>query len=604
MDSEKLKVAIIDSGVRTNHPRFTGDTIEGFHFASSGCDSNFEDVIGHGTAVYGIIREVASFCEITNIKITDRSDSVDETVLIGVLEYICEHLEFDLINLSASISICEQYERLNDVCERIREKGTVLVSSFDNIGSISYPAAFNNVIGVTSDPYCHRNSDIAFVENSPVNLGANGGVQRLCWTSPDYVFLGGNSFACAHASVEILNIMRKNSAFSKGIQKSIKSSAKYIYPFEDRRTHKIASHHIQRAALFPFNKEMHSLIRFSDLLKFDIINVYDIKYSGNIGATTDHILKEKNAKDFQIKNIDNIDWSSIDTLILGHTDELSYAIDHVELQSDILNGASKSGVFVYAFDDLTHLINSMESPPAIYFPEISIKDMPLQAFNKLHRISRPVVGVFGTSSRQGKFTLQLVLRRKFQEAGYSVGQIGSEPSSLLYGMDSVFPMGYHSSVHIHELDVIHFLNSEMHKLCNKGSDIIIVGSQSGTVSYDMGNLEQINLIQYEFLLGTQPDRVILCINPYDEIKFIRRTIQFVESSIDCKVIALVMFPMDFKSNFSGIYGGKRRISIDEFISKSDLLENKLSLPVYCLGSEEDMIDLTNSIISCFSEESH
>lgn len=48
---------------------------------------------------------------------------------------------------------------------------------------------------------------------------------------------------------------------------------------------------IKKAVLFPFNKEMHSLLRFSSDINFEIVGVYDSKYSANVGATTSHIMK-------------------------------------------------------------------------------------------------------------------------------------------------------------------------------------------------------------------------------------------------------------------------------------------------------------------------
>lgn len=56
----------------------------------------------------------------------------------------------------------------------------------------------------------------------------------------------------------------------------------------------------------------------------------------------------------------------------------------------------------------------------------------------LYRISTPVLAVCGTSSKQGKFTLQLELRKRFCEMGYKVGQIGTEPNSLLLGWITFF----------------------------------------------------------------------------------------------------------------------------------------------------------------------
>lgn len=77
----------------------------------------------------------------------------------------------------------------------------------------------------------------------------------------------------------------------------------------------------------------------------------------------------------------------------------------------------------------------------------------------------------------------------------------------------------------------------MQNLCTKAIDIVITSSQSGVLLYDIGNMIQYNLPQFSFLLGTQPDAVILCINPFDEMDYIMRTKLFIESSVDCKVVA-------------------------------------------------------------------
>ena len=109
-----------------------------------------------------------------------------------------------------------------------------------------------------------------------------------------------------------------------------------------------------------------------------------------------------------------------------------------------------------------------------------------------------MLGVFGTSSQQGKFTLQLIIRDLLLKAGYSVGQIGSEPHSELFGMDYSFPFGYNQSIYVRDDDVILYLNSAIHSLCDE-NDIIIVGSQANTIPYDYGNLDRYMLRQHLFL---------------------------------------------------------------------------------------------------------
>ena len=82
----------------------------------------------------------------------------------------------------------------------------------------------------------------------------------------------------------------------------------------------------------------------------------------------------------------------------------------------------------------------------------------------LYRIATPIIGVFGTSSKQGKFTLQLKLRELLLKQGYSVGEIGTEPTSQLFGKEYVFPMGYNSTVYIEHNDIISYLNAALYDI--------------------------------------------------------------------------------------------------------------------------------------------
>ncbi|MBE5965651.1 MAG: DUF1611 domain-containing protein, partial [Lachnospiraceae bacterium] len=143
----------------------------------------------------------------------------------------------------------------------------------------------------------------------------------------------------------------------------------------------------------------------------------------------------------------------------------------------------------------------------VQYPHVDKTDVSWNRFGKLYRMTKLIVGVFGTSSKQGKYTLQLMLRKRFVQMGYNIGQIGTEPSALLFGMDYVFPMGYNSTVSIHEYDTITYLNNAIHNMEIAGKDIIIVGSQSGTVTYDYGNLQQFAVNQYSYLLGTLPELI-------------------------------------------------------------------------------------------------
>jgi uncharacterized NAD-dependent epimerase/dehydratase family protein len=590
----KIKIAIIDSGVRLDHPAFVGKTPVVIDTAPS-TDGGF---YGHGTAVYNIIRKAEDIADIINFKLLWQEDGIEEACLLELLNKIDREYPVDIINLS--LGVTENRESLFSVCQSLIIKGVILISAFDNAGAISYPAAFEQVIGVNSGQNCPHIDDFEYIDDTMINIGAKGSVQRLAWDTPDYLMLGGNSFACAHVTVQAAKFMSQGIREFGAILEAFKKKARKIFylgtvDVKDKASQKPV---IKKAVLFPFFKEMHSLIRFAGMLDFKITGVYDSKYSALVGSTTDHIMKDTVASHI-IQNIDQIQWGAFDTLILGHLDEMSNLINKGLLRENLIKQAIEHNKQVFSFDDVSKIFTH----DAVYCPIVSQKDVPPDRLGKLYRIDKPVVSVYGTSSRQGKFTLQLLLRKKLQDIGYTIGQIGTEPSALLYGMDYTYPMGYNSSVYIHGPDAIRYLNHIMHQLCEKQCDIIISGSQSGTIPYDTGNMSQYTLYQYEFLMGTQPDAVVLCINPFDEPEYISRTIKFIESAVDCTVIALVVFPMNIKEGWSGMYGQKTLLTSEEYHAlKTELHKDFNILPVYKLGDTSDMENLVNTLTGFFEDE--
>ena len=306
----KLEILIIDSGVNLNHPLFKDDQLKGFQFCCKNAssvnlnDKNIDDSFGHGTAVYGIIRKTKDFANITNIKIPDiENGNLYDQSLFEILEYIFENINSyhpDIINLSLGINMSENLKRLYYICSKLYDKGVVIVSAFDNAGAISYPAAFDCVIGVTSSKESRMSNEFTYIEDTIVNIAAFGNIQRLAWSSPDYIMMGGNSFACAHVTVQVARYMQKNITTFQGILKEFKDHAVKSYIPSSSTPLRTRIFTEKRAVVFPFNKEIHSLIRFPNLLNFKIVDVYDSKYSARVGATTRHILSDENVENYLI----------------------------------------------------------------------------------------------------------------------------------------------------------------------------------------------------------------------------------------------------------------------------------------------------------------
>ena len=590
----KVKIAIIDNGVWCDHPDFVRNK-QRINVKNILSDKSVDDC-GHGTGIYYIISKECPFAEIINFKICN-GEEVEEEILCACLEDILHNYSVDVINISMGISICNNYKKLEMLCEQLHSMGTIIVSAFDNLGSISYPAAFQNVIGVTNSNECHRKEDIVVYNDNVVNIGAKGGIQRIAWNGPTYIMMSGNSFACAHVTALVAQIIECGITGLENIINELRNKAKYVECEEEIHIDNRCNFKPHKAVIFPFNKEMHALVRYESMLDFEIVGVYDTKYSAHIGSDTKHILNA-DVSAYPIQNIENIKWEEFDTIILGHTTQLSSVLSK-ELIKDIVCEAIKNNKFIFSFDD----ISDMCSYEKLYIPKVGQTQLSHFRMGKLFRICKPVLGVFGTSSSQGKYTLQLELRKRFLNDGYVLGQIGTEPNSELLNMDYSFPIGYSSSVDIYGHDVIRYINYIINLLCvKKNADIVLVGSQSSVIPYDTGNLNMYPIKQYSFLLGTQPDAVIMCINPYDDMVYIKRSIAFLESLVDCKVIGLSMFPMDMKVDWSGLYGQKQPLSKEKYQKLKKEICKTIGVPVYLLGEKTDIDEMYSTIIDYFSNE--
>lgn len=594
----KMKIVIIDSGVSQKHPLFINDQIHGFGISYDKIEEDFSDCFGHGTAIYSIIRKVSNIAEIINIKLDGIENGLSECLLINALKYIYINIKPSIINLSMGINTIEDPSKLYNICKQLYNKGTIIVSAFDNSGSFSYPAAFDSVIGVTNGENCTKTSDFEFYDDTILNIGAFSNIQRMAWLNPLYIMLSGTSFGCAHVTCQVANYLNSGIKSFHDILNKFKADSIKIYDIQKEFLQPLMpSFEIKNAALFPYNKEMHSLVRFQHLLKFKIADVYDHRLSGHVGLDSNKVLNENSKNSYIIKDIDKIEWNRFDTLILGHIDKLSSLSNHQEIKSHLINEAISNQKKIYSFDDISSdIVNKGKYP--VYFPSVNVENVPPYRQGKLYRFSKPILGVFGTSSKQGKFTLQLKIREKLTKFNYRIGQIGSEPSSLLFGMDYVFPYGYNNAVHINEMQSVLYLNSLINQLCIKDYDLIIVGSQSGSVSYDFGNLSYINLSQY-FLFGTLPDAIILCVNPYDDLNYIQRTISYIESSIDAKIIAIMVYPMKIKNSWEGIFGLKTPLSDMEFNELEKKIKDIYKISIYNLSNDTHIDYLIQDILNFF-----
>ena len=512
-------VVIIDSGINL----LNGTTPDGICIENTNngivYTDNLKDDFGHGTVIYSIISKKIDFSKVFIIKLSECKDIFGGECLIAALEYVKKHIRCRIVNISLGVVVSENLNRLYEICGELTKDGVIIVSAFDNDGCYSYPAAFDCVIGVDSKNDLSNINEYAFVENSPINILAKGNLQRITLQDGKSLLVGGSSVACAHIS----SILIENKMNFSNIVEALaylNSKAKFIY--SSLKTKKQITNvlfDIKSAIVFPFSKEMHSLLRFSHMLPFNVVNYYDIRQSGKVGVRLSDYYEEIKSNQC-IMDIEGVDFENVDTIILGHLDKLN-AITKRDYKAELIKKAVDSGINIYSFDSLEPYSGLIDnSDIRCFYPRVTLNDVPNNSFGKLYKISKPVLGIFGTSSQQGKFSLQISLKRELELLGYDVGTIGTEPQSLLFDFDFSFPMGYNSTVSINNSEIILYLNNIINKLCIKEKDIVLVSSQAQTIPYYCNNLLEFPSMQYHFALGTKPDVIVLCINYYDEVAYI------------------------------------------------------------------------------------
>lgn len=566
-----INIAVIDTNVEIENKIFDNYNI---------CICDFlekkYDPCGHGTAVCGIIAQNAPDSKIDVYPIFENEySSVEAEVLIETLEYILQEGDYDVVNLSNGIIMSDCIKKLEYVCNRLKSAGVLIISAYDNLPLMTYPACFNSVIGVDGKSNIFKIESYYWIDDSPINILGYSGQRRVAWIDNKPAIVSGNSYLCPQITALAVNYLKENEV-SK-IESFFRAGAERIIS-HDSVLLKSPGFVISRAIIFPYNKEMHALIRFMGDLDWEIYGIYDVKYSMNLG----NYPKELKIRDYKykIQNWENINWDAqFDTIIIGHVQILVTMLGE-EFIHTIIKTAIKKGKNLYVFDKYLYNIylqesalSGADSASLCYYPALEIGNLRGNYWGKMWMSSIPVIGVFGTNSKQGKYTLQLELKKSLKDLGYKVAHLSTEPNGWLLGSDSVFHFGYQNDGGYSEKDYVLYLNQLIHEIELKGDyDILITGSQSNSIPYSNFSGTDITVAQTAFLHGTAPDAVILTISPEDDIEYILRTVNHIEAYVNTKVISIVSFPLKRKLQAGGMIGYENIEGTREMNEKIDAIK--------------------------------
>lgn len=210
---EGVRVAVIDSGIEAGHPRLANlrlcDSI-GFEESDGrvrAVEGAGHDTYGHGTAVAGIIHEVAPLAEIGSFRVIDaRSASRSHLICAGVREAIARG--YRVLNCSFG---CRGLAKFilphKEWADEAWLKGAHVVAACGNTDSreTEWPSHFASVIGVDlaetdSDDLYYRNDHL-------VGYSARGENVQVAWIGGGVQYQTGTSFAAPRVAGMIARIL-------------------------------------------------------------------------------------------------------------------------------------------------------------------------------------------------------------------------------------------------------------------------------------------------------------------------------------------------------------------------------------------------------------
>ncbi|WP_458190909.1 S8 family peptidase [Haladaptatus sp. NG-WS-4] len=204
LTGSEAHIAVIDSGIDNDHPDLQTNLGTGKSFVPD--TDSWDDDTGHGTHCAGIaaahdnsqgVVGTAPTLELHAAKVLNSDNWGRWSWIAAGIEWVADQ-GYDVANLS--ITGDDYSQTVADACKYAHDKGVLLVACAgnDDHGPVTYPAAYSEVIAVSSTTKNDTLSDFSNV-GFEVELAAPG--SEIYSTLPGgYGYKSGTSMACPHVS--------------------------------------------------------------------------------------------------------------------------------------------------------------------------------------------------------------------------------------------------------------------------------------------------------------------------------------------------------------------------------------------------------------------
>jgi len=201
------RIGVIDTGVNPWHSHIRGGVTGLRIFLDQDGrireDADFRDLVGHGTAVAGILRQQLPEVEIFAVRVFEQDLSAFPSLVArAVLRAAAEGCS--ILNLSLGMSPAAGSELLTMACSEVMAAGCTIVAAGHPGNDRLLPASIPGVLGVIADDRVPR-GEINMDLGRTYPYAASGSPRDLEGL-PTTDNLWGNSFACARVTAHMFQL--------------------------------------------------------------------------------------------------------------------------------------------------------------------------------------------------------------------------------------------------------------------------------------------------------------------------------------------------------------------------------------------------------------